>query len=56
MCRNADVNVGPLPIPACKGHRDHNGGGKPPPSTVPPVRNSSALEGSEWATFYHCSV
>ena len=38
------------------GHRDHTGGGKPPPPIVTPVRHAGALEGAERLTYYHRSV
>ena len=35
-----DSDAGPFTIPACPGHRGHSRGGKPPPPTVHPMRNS----------------
>ena len=52
----ADGNAGPLSTPACQGNRDHPGGGKPPPPTVPLVRHAGALEGVERLAYYHRSV
>ena len=56
MGSNAYGNTGPLPTPACLGYRDNTRGGKPSPPTVTPVQHAGALEESEQARYYHCSV
>ena len=53
---DADVDAGTLFTPSCQGHSDHPGGGKPPPSMVPPVRYAGALEGAEREAYYHHPV
>ena len=53
---DADGNAGPLPTPACPGHRDHTLGVQYPPPKVPPVQHYGALEGAERATYYHRSL
>ena len=54
--RDADGDDGTLPTLTCMGHRDHTGGGKPPPPTVPSVQYSGVLEGPERAARHHRSV
>ena len=53
---NAYGDAGPLLSPTCQGHRDYNGGGKPPPPTVLPLQHAGALESAEWAAYFHRSV
>ena len=40
---NADGDAGPFPTRSCQVHRDHIGGGKPHPPTVPLVQHDGAL-------------
>ena len=42
-----DINAGALCAPACYRHRDHYGGGKPPPPTVRPMRHDGPPVGPE---------
>ena len=44
---NADGDAVTLPTPACPGKRDHAGGVKPTPHTVPPVQHDGGMEGSK---------
>ena len=46
---NTSGNAGALRALACPRHRGHIGGGKPPPTTVPPVRPVGLQEGAQWA-------
>ena len=53
---DADSDEGKIPTRACKGHRDHTGGGQPHPPTANPVRYSGAMEGSEKVSPNHLLV
>ena len=46
---NTSGDAGALFAPARPRHRGDTGGGKPPPTTVPPVRPSGLQEGAEQA-------
>ena len=51
-----DINAGKFYTPACQGHHGHFGGGKPPPSTFPPLQHAGVLECSEREAPCHCPV
>ena len=46
---DTDGDAGALHAPACTRHRGDSGGGKPPPTTVSPVRLTDLQEGAQWA-------
>ena len=53
---DADGDEGALLAPARQGHRGDTGGGKTPPSTVPPVLHAGDVEGPEWDAQDHGTV
>ena len=51
-----DGDVDKFYAPACNGHRGHFGGGKPPPTTVPPMQYAGTLAYTEWKAPCHRTV
>ena len=45
--RDMDGDVGEFLEMACEGHRDHIGGGKPPPSKMPMMQHASPMAGPQ---------
>ena len=54
--REEDGDADALFQPACPRYRDHFGGGKPPPPTVPPMQHSGPMEGTKRQAPCHCTV
>ena len=54
--RDKDGNEGAFLDTACKGHRDHPGGGKPPSSKMPTMRHASSVVVSKWPPQEHSNV
>ena len=51
-----DGNADPFSAPACPGRRGHFGGGKPPPTTVTPMKHSGPLVCVERKAPFHHTV
>ena len=51
--RDEDGDADALFQPACPGYRDHIGGGKPPPPTVPTMRRAGPMEGTKCQALRH---
>ena len=54
--RDTDGDEGAFLAPACLGHRDHLGGGKPPTSKVLTMRHAGPVVVPQWETPEHCDV
>ena len=48
--RDTDGDEGAFLAPACPGHRDHLGGGKPPTSKVLTMRHAGPMAVTQWET------
>ena len=48
--QDTDVDEGALLSPACPGHRDHLGGGKPPTPKVVTMRHAGPVADPQWET------
>ena len=49
-------DAGPFSAPACPEYRGHFGGGKPPPTTVPPMQHAGPLTYTERRSPCHFTV
>ena len=47
---DTDDNEDAFMLPACPGHRDHLGGGKPPKTKVLTMRHASPMVDPQWET------
>ena len=54
--RDKDGDEGAFLERACKGRRDHLGGGKPPSSNMPTMRHASSVAVSKWTSQEHSNV
>ena len=54
--RDTDSNEGAFLAPACLGHCDHLGGGKPPTSKVLTMRHAGPMAVHQWETQEHRDV
>ena len=54
--RDEDGDVDALFQPACPGYRDHLGGGKIPPHTVPMMQHAGPMEGTKRQAPRHLTV
>ena len=54
--RDKDGDEGAFMETACKGRRDHLGGGKPPSSKMPTMRHASPVAVSKWHLQEHSNV
>ena len=54
--RDKDGDEGAFLETACKGRRDHPGGGKPPSSNMPTMQHASPVAVSKWLSQEHSDV
>ena len=54
--RDKDGDEGTFLETACKGRRDHLGGGKPPSSKMPTLRHARPMAVSKWPSQEHINV
>ena len=54
--RDTDGDEGAFLAPACPGHRDHLGGGKPPTSNVLTMRHAGPVAVPQWEKQEHRNV
>ena len=53
---DTDSNADAFLQPACPGHCDHLGGGKPPTHKVPTMRHAGLVAGTQWEAPHHRNV